>query len=253
MSAAAAAQDIPAIEAIETTPAAKPASTKTSRSTTKKATATTKKPASATKPKAAAAPKPKKATTTKAAPAAANASGRPSWKDIIKECIAINKEDARTGVSRSTIKKFAEEKYKIEMNPLALSQLNRAITSGAESGVFSLPKGPSGKVKLAPKAKASASKENSKPPSKTASKPAATKSTATVKKPAAAATKAPAKKAAAAPKKVLAGKAKATTTTKKTTAASKRGTAKKVSIVCLLFRFKFRLVRLGRRDAVSWG
>lgn len=32
--------------------------------------------------------------------------------------------------------------------------LNRAITSGAEGGIFLLPKGPSGKVKLAPKVKA---------------------------------------------------------------------------------------------------
>ena len=40
-----------------------------------------------------------------------------------------------------------------------LFQLNRAITSGAEAGIFALPKGPSGKVKLAPKTKPSASKE----------------------------------------------------------------------------------------------
>ena len=32
-----------------------------------------------------------------------------------------------------------------------LYQLNRAITSGAEKNIFQLPKGPSGKVKLAPK------------------------------------------------------------------------------------------------------
>ncbi|PPQ63352.1 hypothetical protein CVT24_006725 [Panaeolus cyanescens] len=225
MSTAGAAQDVPAIEAIETTPATK-TSTKSSRSTTKKAAPAKKAAASSAKPKA----ETKKATTTKAAAtAAAAASARPPWKDIIKECIVFHKDDTRTGVSRSAIKKFAEEKYKVEMNASNLSQLNRAITSGAETGVFALPKGPSGKVKLAPKAKASASKENSKPPSKTAAKPAASKPAskpaATTKKPAA---KAPAaKKAAPAPKKVLAGKAKATTTTKKTTAASKRGTAKK--------------------------
>ena len=47
------------------------------------------------------------------------------------------------------------------MSGLNLSQLNRAITSGTEGGIFVLPKGPSGKVKLAPKAKplTSASKE----------------------------------------------------------------------------------------------
>ena len=40
-----------------------------------------------------------------------------------------------------------------------MAQLNRAIASGTEGGLFLLPKGPSGKVKLAPKAKADASKE----------------------------------------------------------------------------------------------
>lgn len=51
--------------------------------------------------------------------------------------------------------------YKIDMSGVNLSQLNRAITSGTENGIFVLPKGPSGKVKLAPKAKplTSASKE----------------------------------------------------------------------------------------------
>lgn len=57
------------------------------------------------------------------------------------------------------LRQFAETKYKVEVTGLALSQLNRAITHGAETGYFLLPKGPSGKVKLAPKAKASASKE----------------------------------------------------------------------------------------------
>ena len=66
----------------------------------------------------------------------------------------------RQGVSRLTIKKYAEEKYNIDVIGVNLSQLNRAITSGAEGGLFYLPKGPSGKVKLAPKVKAaSATKE----------------------------------------------------------------------------------------------
>ena len=30
---------------------------------------------------------------------------RPTWKDIIRECIADNKDDSRVGVSRATIKK----------------------------------------------------------------------------------------------------------------------------------------------------
>jgi histone H1/5 len=39
------------------------------------------------------------------------------------------------------------------MSGLQTSQLNRAISHGTQEGIFSLPKGPSGKVKLAPKAK----------------------------------------------------------------------------------------------------
>jgi len=170
----------------------------------------------------------KKPTSVKAAAAKTKASPkakatqantttvRPSWKDIIKECIAANKVDARQGVSRNTIKRYAEEAYKIDVSGSNLSQLNRAITSGVEGGIFILPRGPSGKVKLAPKAKplTSASKENSKPAKATTTK----KVTVAL----------PATKAAAAPKKVLAGKVKSTTTTKKTTAPSKQGAVKKV-------------------------
>ncbi|KAI6005990.1 hypothetical protein EDD15DRAFT_2215239 [Pisolithus albus] len=36
------------------------------------------------------------------------------------------------------------------MSPTTTGQLNRAITVGTEKGNFVLPKGPSGKVKLAP-------------------------------------------------------------------------------------------------------
>jgi hypothetical protein len=38
---------------------------------------------------------------------------------------------------------FVEEKYKVEMNAAAASQLNRAIAHGAEKGTFVLPKGQS--------------------------------------------------------------------------------------------------------------
>jgi len=174
-----------------------------SSSSSKKPLSTTKKPISK-KPKAAAAkPKPKPSQR-------ANTAARPSWKDIIKECIAANKGDARQGVSRNTIKRYAEEVYKIDVSGTNLYQLNRAIASGTDGGIFVLPKGPSGKVKLAPKATplTSGSKENSKPAT-TAVPP-------------------PAKKTAGAPKKVLAGKVKSTTTTKKTTTPSKRGAPKKV-------------------------
>lgn len=96
-----------------------------------------------------------KATTTKAtkptstkakAPAAKKASSKaapahPSWATIITECIIAHKEEARTGVSRQTIKKFAEEKYKLEPTPANVARLNHAISHGAEKGTFNLPKG----------------------------------------------------------------------------------------------------------------
>ncbi|KAI0060817.1 hypothetical protein BV25DRAFT_1827365 [Artomyces pyxidatus] len=124
-------------------PAAEPAVEKKPRSSRSKAAST----ATPKKTKTVAARKAVPRKVNKAAPAE-----HPSWKDIVKECIADNLSDARSGVSRTTLKKFAEEKYKIDMSQAAnLYQLNRAINNGAEKGVFFLPKGPSGKVKLAPK------------------------------------------------------------------------------------------------------
>jgi histone H1/5 len=38
---------------------------------------------------------------------------------------------------------FVESKYHIELNTTAASQLNRAITSGSDKGIFNLPKGES--------------------------------------------------------------------------------------------------------------
>jgi len=47
---------------------------------------------------------------------------------------------------------YAEEKYKLDMSSASnLHQLNQALTRGAEKDTFVFPKGPSGKVKLAPK------------------------------------------------------------------------------------------------------
>ncbi|KAG6896731.1 hypothetical protein C0992_006448 [Termitomyces sp. T32_za158] len=225
-------------------------STKKARAPRKSGTA---KKVSAAKTKAA----PKAKTTTKTAAKvtkskAAPSTSHPSWKDIVRECITNNKEDARQGVSRATIKKYAEEKYRLESTAANIYQLNRAITTGAETGIFSLPKGPSGKVKLAQKAKpASGAKENSKPPSKSAAKPAS--KTAATKKPATKPATKPAAKPAAKPatkpstkhatkpstkpatkptavkkvtpvKKTLAGKAKTAQAKKPTT---KRGATKK--------------------------
>jgi histone H1/5 len=47
---------------------------------------------------------------------------------------------------------YAEEKYRLDMSSASnLHQLNLALTRGAEKETFVFPKGPSGKVKLAPK------------------------------------------------------------------------------------------------------
>ncbi|KAB5596456.1 hypothetical protein CTheo_93 [Ceratobasidium theobromae] len=109
-----------------------------------------------------------------------------------QECIVAHREDSRAGVSRPMIKKFLEEQYKIDITPSHITNINRAIARGAETNVFTLPKGPSGKVKLAPK-KTSESKENHAPAaakksiastkkSSTTSKRATSKATSTPKK-----------------------------------------------------------------------
>jgi len=46
-----------------------------------------------------------KTTTTKKKTTTKVALSRPTWKDMIRECIVENKDDARVGVSRTTIKK----------------------------------------------------------------------------------------------------------------------------------------------------
>lgn len=183
----------------------------------------------------------KKAAVAKAAPS------HPTWADMIKECIAVNTEDARIGVSRPQIKKYVETKYKLEIGAAQSTQLAKAISTGADKGVFVLPKGPSGRVKLAPKSKPAdtSSKENKPAPkpvskskaattkAKTAKAAPASKSaakTATAKKAVSPAkSKAPAAKKVA-PKKVLAGKSKAKAApAKKTTTASKRAPGKKAA------------------------
>lgn len=56
--------------------------------------------------------------------------------------------------------KYIQDKYRISLSGVNATQLNRAIAHGAENGMFTLPKGPSGKVKLAVKAsKSSKTKE----------------------------------------------------------------------------------------------
>ena len=124
---------------------------------------------------------------------------------------------------------FAEETYQVEVSGTNLYQLNRAISSGATAGVFALPKGPSGKVKLAPKKKPTSDDEvcddcdpgdvmlthtqNSKP--------------APAKKPVV--KKAPVKKAEAPPKKAAAKETATARKGKKPAAAKKSTTTKKVT------------------------
>lgn len=113
---------------------------------------------------------------------------------MIKEAIIAHPEDARKGIGRQTVKKYIQTKHPntAAVSPAQFNNLvNNAIKKGAEKGVFVLPKGVSGSVKLAPKAKEAPKK---KPAVK---KPAAKKTTT----------------GAAKPKKTTTAK-KATTTTK---------------------------------------
>ncbi|TFK72172.1 hypothetical protein BDN72DRAFT_371530 [Pluteus cervinus] len=168
-------------------------------------------------PKKVAAPK---ATKPKAVPS------HPTWVDMISECISENKEDARRGVSRPQIKKYVEDTYGLEMDNSRAHQLSRAISSGVDKGIFVLPKGPSGRVKFAPKNKPAVESDSEEETPKPRSRAEKTKATTSRTKVAETKPAATTKKAAATTtKKTLAGKPKATTT-KKTTTTSKRGTAK---------------------------
>ncbi|KAI0747955.1 hypothetical protein C8Q80DRAFT_1169255 [Daedaleopsis nitida] len=177
----------------------KPKSKRTTKEKAPKEATAKAKSAGIKKPKTAAAAK-----KTKVAKPAVDDKAHPSWKDMIKACIVETKE--RNGVSRTSIKKFITEKFGVDATtPINLSHLNRAITNGAEDGTFALPKGPSGKVKLAPKTKPA--NENVEPAP--AKKAAPAKKTETAKK-APAVKKAPVKTAQA---------SKAASTTKKTSTA----------------------------------
>ncbi|KAF8894703.1 hypothetical protein BD779DRAFT_858328 [Infundibulicybe gibba] len=131
----------------------------------------------ATKPKSASKPASKPVSKSNPKPTPAH----PTWIDMIRECIVNNPDDARQGVSRHQIKKYVEEQYKLEIGAAQIAQLSRALTTGTDKDIFVLPKGPSGRVKLSPKAKAaynaklkedeSAAKPTSKPAPKPTSKP----------------------------------------------------------------------------------
>ncbi|KAJ7868410.1 hypothetical protein B0H14DRAFT_3861560 [Mycena olivaceomarginata] len=88
--------------------------------------------------------------------------GQDRWSP--HECITAHPEDTRQGVSRPQIKKFVEMKYKLSIGAAQNTQLSKALTAGSEKNIFVFPKGPSGRVKLAPKTKsADASAKGIKP------------------------------------------------------------------------------------------
>jgi histone H1/5 len=111
---------------------------------------------------------------------------------MIKEAILAHPEESRNGLSRPTIKKFLHKKHP-ETSKLSEASFNnhisKAIARGAAKATFLLPKGPSGKVKLAPsvkKVKAPAAKKAPAVKKPAAAKKPAVKKTATTaaKKPA---------------------------------------------------------------------
>lgn len=134
---------------------------------------------------------------------------------MIKEAILAHPEESRHGLGRPTIKKYLHKKHP-ETSKMSEASFNnhiaKAIARGAEKKTFLLPKGISGKVKLAPSAK--------KTPA--VKKPAA-KKPATAKKPAA-------KKTAT--KTTTTTAAKKPATTKKP--AAKKTAEKKVSFRIIL-------------------
>lgn len=115
---------------------------------------------------------------------------------MVKAAIIAHPEEVRAGLSRPALKKWIHATYPhtAQASDASFStNLSRAIATGEEKNVLLLPKGPSGKVKLAPSAK----------PKAKSTKSAAKKSDKGEGKDADSAKPAPAKKVAttAAPKK----------------------------------------------------
>ena len=172
-----------------------------------------------TKAKSAVATAPAKKSTSSRKPSSM------TYEDMIIEAIISYGEEGRSGLGRPTLKKVILAKHP-DTGKLPLSSfsthLNSAIVRGKDKGVFLLPKGVSGKVKLAAKAKHAAG-TSAAPKKITAAKKAAPSSSSTKK------AKSSTSKAASA-KKTAIKKAPAKTTTKKTPvkkASAKTTTAKK--------------------------
>ncbi|KAA1088814.1 hypothetical protein PGTUg99_030884 [Puccinia graminis f. sp. tritici] len=178
-------------------------------SRTKSTSAAPKKPVSASKKPTSSSTKKATAPKKTSPPKAAATESKFTMEDMIKDAIKNDKENVRGGVSRPAIKKYLAFRFKVLDTPSNIARLNKAISRGAEKGVFALPKGASGKVKLAkpvvePKAPKPASK-TAKPASKTTTKKPAAEKPASVKKAEKPApVKKPAKKVPTAPLKKVA-------------------------------------------------
>lgn len=158
---------------------------------------------------------PPKAASSAAPKAKAAPSDHASYQDMIIDAIINLKE--RNGSSRIQLKKYLKANNKINASDSMFDSLfNRALKAGVAKEVFIMPKGSSGTVKLAPKAKKApadkpkkAATEKKTTEKKPAVKKAAPKKATATKEPkekkektgdAAAKPKAAPKKAAAKPK-----------------------------------------------------
>ncbi|KAK4981728.1 hypothetical protein LTR66_009755 [Elasticomyces elasticus] len=165
---------------------------------------------------------PKKAAGAAPKKAATSPPSHASYQDMIKESILNLKE--RNGSSRQAIKKyiFANNNLGNTTDAQFSSQINRALITGAEKGLFDRPKGASGPVKLKKPGTKTAAPKSSSPVATKAAPKTATKAKTTKKATGAAAKSAPAKKAA--PKKT----ATKATTAKKSAAAKPKANVSKV-------------------------
>lgn len=72
----------------------------------------------------------------------------PSMLDMIKSCILHHTWEAQ-GVSRPVIKKYIQATYNITVDGNTAKDIGKALRDGVDDGVFDMPNGLNGKVKLA--------------------------------------------------------------------------------------------------------
>ncbi|CAB4413861.1 unnamed protein product [Rhizophagus irregularis] len=73
----------------------------------------------------------------------------PKYEDMIRDAIVALKE--RQGSSRTAIKKYILNTYKLRDNAVTNNRLKMAIAKGVDKGTFSFVKGSSGTLKLVEK------------------------------------------------------------------------------------------------------